>query len=592
MMVSIGSQTMCGPPVSFSVTNKEAAVLLGLGVLLSPVLLAGGILYGLGTVGVGLGTAGCSIFKGPLARREARRQWRLLLRNNDLSGTQDAVMQHPYDTTARLKLATSLFALGDLPAALRHFDKIVTMERDFSNATNASGHMPSVERRTIANYFAGMCCLQLRRFSQGAAHMEEASQFLEMPEGQSTGLDCAEALALAAYLRYLAVVYAERDVHEGEQRAGLQKACTLINKALALRKGDQTDCESAVRSHAIAACIYFRMGIAADGAKVDVDTTHLAHALDHVNAALDGVSWISASEVLVHEGAPVADGGPDTTVSQQEAALVHAHSTHFGPHDTSAADALVAEGDSSSDSDGDAKNDAHGTAQETSSAAAEVSPSLPIVAKYSVPELLTVKGQILLAFGLDERTAEGIRLLDVALAMDASVPQSRLLDDKDAVGTDKRLGLLKAWPISTLAVADESQTRLHEFAEVRFRKPTWCDRCQGFIMTPKGYRCGGCQYEVHSGCRANAETLPCYRADSQHATDANVRVNHVHHLVQRRVYTTHDCGVCNRFIWLGTQPYQCRVCNIYVHVDCTAMLPEAIKQQKEPRRFGNKPVLE
>jgi hypothetical protein len=143
----------------------------------------------------------------------------------------------------------------------------------------------------------------------------------------------------------------------------------------------------------------------------------------------------------------------------------------------------------------------------------------------------------------------------------------------------------------TLPVADESQTRGQEFAEVLFRKPTWCDRCQKFIMTPKGHRCGGCQFEVHSGCRANAETLPCYR-DSQHATNANVRVNHVHHLVQRRVHTTHDCGVCNRFILLGTQPYQCRVCNIYVHVDCTAMFPEAIKQQKEQRRFGNKPTLE
>jgi tetratricopeptide (TPR) repeat protein len=586
---------MCGP--GFYITKKEAAVILGFGVLLSPVLLAGGILYGLGTVGVG---AGRSIFKGPLARREARRQWRLLLQNNELSVAQDAVTQYPYDTTARLKLATSLFALGDLPAALRHFDKVVALERDILSDTNPSELMRSVERRTIANYFAGMCCLQLRRFRQGAAHMEEASRFLEMPERQSTGLDCAEALALAAYLRYLAVVYAERDVHapltsfdESEQRAGLQKACTLINEALALRKGDQADRESAVRSHAIAACIYFRMGIAADGAKVDVDTTNLAHALDHVNAAFDGVSSIAASEVLVHEGAPVADGGvSDPAVPLQEAALLHAHSTHFGPHDTSAANALVAEGDSSSDSDGDAENGAHGTAPEASSAAAEVSPSLPIVAKYSVPELLTIKGQILLAFGLDERTAEGIRLLDVALAMDASVPQSRLLDDKDAVGTDKRLGLLKAWPISTLPVADESQTRLHEFAEVLFRKPTWCDRCQGFIMTPKGYRCGGCQYEVHSGCRANAETLPCYRADSQHATDANVRVNHVHHLVQRRVYTTHDCGVCNRFILLGTQPYQCRVCNIYVHVDCTATLPEAIKQQKERRRFGNKPALE
>jgi tetratricopeptide (TPR) repeat protein len=586
---------MCG--VGFSITKKEAAVILGLGVLLSPVLLAGGILYGLAAVGV---CAGRSIFKGPLARREARRQWRLLLRNDELSNTQGAVMHYPYNTTARLKLATSLFALGDLPAALRHFDKVVALERDILSDTDPSEHMRSVERRTIANYFAGMCCLHLRRFNQGAAHMEEASQFLELPEGQSTGLDRAEALALAAYLRYLAVVYAERDVHaastsfdESEQRSGLQKACTLINEALALRKDDQADRESAVRSHAIAACIYFRMGIAADGAKVDVDTKNLAHALDHVNAALDGVSWISASEVLVHEGAPVADGGPGTTVSQQEAALLHAHSTHFGPHETSAADALVAEGDSSSDSDGDAKNDAHGTAPEASSAAVEVSPSLPIVAKYSVPELLTVKGQILLAFGLDESTAEGMRLLDVALAMDASVPQSRLLDDKDAVGTDKRLGLLKAWPISTLAVADESQTREHEFAEVRFHKPTWCDRCQRFITKTKGYRCGGCKYEVHSECRANAEALPCYRPDSPHTSgDAKVFVTHVHHLVQRRVHTTHDCAVCHKFILLATKPYQCRVCNIYVHVDCTAMLPEAIKQEKERRQFGYKPAVE
>jgi hypothetical protein len=120
--------------LAFSITKKEVAVILGLAVLLSPVLLAGGILYGLGTVGVG---AGRSIFKRPLARREARRQWRLLLQNNELSYAQQNVTQNPYDTTARLKLATSLFALGDLPAALRHFDKIVTLERDFSNATDA-----------------------------------------------------------------------------------------------------------------------------------------------------------------------------------------------------------------------------------------------------------------------------------------------------------------------------------------------------------------------------------------------------------------------------------------------------------------------
>jgi tetratricopeptide (TPR) repeat protein len=405
-----------------------------------------------------------------------------MLQNNELSYAQQNVTQNPHDTAARLKLATSLFALGDLPAALRHFDKIVTLERDFSNATDASEHMPSGERRAIANYFAGMCCLQLRRFSQGAAHMEEASQFLELPEGQSTGLDRAEALALAAYLRYLAVVYAERDVHapltssfdESEQRAGLEKARTLIDGALALRKDDhQADRESAIRSHTIAACIYFRLGIAAVGAdacEVDVDTKNLTFALDHVNAALDGVSWISASEALVHAGAPVADGGvSDPAVPLQEAALVHAHSTHFGPNFASASDVFVAEGDSSSDSDGEAGNN---NAPEPA-ALPEVSPPLPIVAKYSVPELLTVKGQILLAFGLDERTAEGIRLLDVALAMDASVPQSRLLDDKDAVGTDKRLGLLKAWPIR------RSRSRMN-----RIRESTNSLRCGS--TSPRG----------------------------------------------------------------------------------------------------------
>jgi tetratricopeptide (TPR) repeat protein len=569
------------------VSNKVIVVALGLAVVLSPVLIPVGIVYGLRRAHYG---------------RKQRRLYRNYLEiPKALSCAQDAVTQKPHDTAARLKLATSLFALGDLPAALRHFDKIVTLERDFSNATDASEHMPSGERRAIANYFAGMCCLQLRRFRQGAAHMEEASQFLELPEGQSTGLDRAEALALAAYLRYLAVVYAERDVHapsmqssfdESEQRAGLEKARTLIDGALALRKDDhEADRESAIRSHTIAACIYFRLGIAAVGAdacEVDVDTKNLTFALDHVNAALDGVSWISASEALVHAGAPVADGGvSDPAVPLQEAALVHAHSTHFGPNFASASDVFVAEGDSSSDSDGEAGNN------NVPELAPEDSAPLPIVAKYSVPELLTVKGQILLAFGLDERTAEGIRLLDVALAMDASVPQSRLLDDKDAVGTDKRLGLLKAWPIATLEVADESHSREHEFVEVRFHKPTWCDRCQRFITKTKGYRCGGCKYEVHSECRANAEALPCYRPDSPHTTtDAKVFVTHVHHLVQRRVHTTHDCAVCHKFIMLATKPYQCRVCNIYMHLDCTATFPDAIKQQKEPRRSGNKPVLE
>jgi hypothetical protein len=50
--------------------------------------------------------------------------------------------------------------------------------------------------------------------------------------------------------------------------------------------------------------------------------------------------------------------------------------------------------------------------------------------------------------------------------------------------------------------------------------------------------------------------------------------------------------VCHKFIMLATKPYQCRVCNIYMHLDCTATFPDAIKQQKEPRRSGNKPVLE
>jgi tetratricopeptide (TPR) repeat protein len=396
-----------------SISNKQIVVALGLAVVLSPVLIPVGIVYGLRRAHYG---------------RKLRRLYRNYLEiPKALSCAQDAVTQNPHDTAARLKLATSLFALGDLPAALRHFDKIVTLERDFSNATDASEHTPSGERRAMANYFAGMCCLQLRRFGQGAAHMEEASQFLEMPEGQSTGLDHAEALALAAYLRYLAVVYAERDVHapvmssfdESEQRAGLEKARTLIDGALALRKGDQADRESAIRSHTIAACIYFRLGIAAvgtDACDVDVDTKNLTFALDHVNAALDGVSWISASEALVHAGAPVADGGvSDPAVPLQEAALVHAHSTHFGPNFASASDVFVAEGDSSSDSDGEA-GQPNNNAPEPAS---EDSPPLPIVAKYSVPELLTVKGQILLAFGLDERTAEGIRLLDVALAMDS-----------------------------------------------------------------------------------------------------------------------------------------------------------------------------
>jgi hypothetical protein len=227
--------------------------------------------------------------------------------------------------------------------------------------------MPSVERRTIANYFAGMCCLQLRRFRQGAAHMEEASQFLEMPEGQSTGLDCAEALALAAYLRYLAVVYAERDVHapgmqssfdESEQRAGLEKARTLIDGALALRKGDQADRESAIRSHTIAACIYFRLGIAAVGA---AKLTWTRRIWPCTGSRERGVGWSVVDQRVRGARARGCAGGGRWCVRSGGAAAgsrasARAQHTLRTPRFASASDVFVAEGDSSSDSDGEAGN--------------------------------------------------------------------------------------------------------------------------------------------------------------------------------------------------------------------------------------------
>jgi tetratricopeptide (TPR) repeat protein len=594
--------------MNFRLTNKEAAVLIAAGVILSPFLLIGAGIAGAGHGIKHLGRSAKISYRRRRDRRARRQQERLrrgAVGLNALASARAAAESFPWDSTKQLQYALTFFAVGDLHAALAQLEHVVALERRYQARQHESyTHRPTPKNHITATYFAGLCCLSLRRFAHGAELMEEAAAIIaSLPDYMSTtvdGVSRSDALSTAAYLRLLAVVHSDkcRDVPEGvpgsptspptKPFAQLSSARAAIETAIA------AESVGTVRTAAIAAHIYYRLGLAAadpessgtEIREVTVDTAALDAALSHVDRAVLLSYAVAADGTLV---LPRMEDG----VAIPATVLQDAFLSYDAP-----VDGRVVPVDGSDNDSADGNSDSEESPTTASPSQATLSHVDPLSATgVAVEELLSLKAQILLAYGDDGTAAEAVALLEIARQMNPDVPHSGLLEDAEAVGRDRRLGLLRPWPLPSNAFADDDHTRMHEFEEVRLWKPTWCDQCQGFIREAKGaFRCKHCKFETHGesrDCKDRAAMHVCLRprdgrADHKLALKARqfdddcqetsepvsssqeFKVTHQHQYVQRRVHTTHMCALCDKFIMLLTKPYQCKVCNTYAHTKCTA----------------------
>jgi tetratricopeptide (TPR) repeat protein len=516
---------MVGGGVHIALTKQDVAVLSGLAIVASPVLLTGGVIYGAAR-GVGAVTREAKHAAFFFSRRR-----RAKAAANFADDPEELAARFPDDSEAQLKLALMHFSANEMQAAFVYFDRAVNIEHERdarhkvgNKVMSDDARMPRPRVKVLATYFATLCCAWLGFFRRGAALA--GSNYVTYKYGSPTDRSAptpadrpviqTEIIAVAARLDFLAVEYRDDDrdataalVWPTLERTAkplqtLQSARDMIDEALemGLRQGNQ---RPPVRTLNAAAWIDFRLGLRADdeapGQRVVVDRDLLhkarAFALRAVHEAAEDARSESAAR-----GTPIAAGARDAEalIDSQRAAMA----------------ALETAGTTEPEGPDD---EAQPTQQ----------PQVPAAMRHGAAELLSLLAQIYLATGDADDAAKAHEALAAARELHPAVPHCGLLEGAPD-GVDPRLGLLRPWPTRS-ATPEPSAAAA---APVDNRTPA-----------------------------ANTTTLGAVATIATPAPAA-----HRHQFLRRRAAKAHECAVCGRKTMPLSKPLQCSSCEQFVHHEC------------------------
>jgi hypothetical protein len=513
---------MVGGGVHIALTKQDVAVLSGLAIVASPVLLTGGVIYGAAR-GVGAVTREAKHAAFSLSRRR-----RAKAAANFADDPEELAARFPDDSEAQLKLALAHFSANEMQAAFVYFDRAVNIEHERdarhkvgTKVMSDDARMPRPRVKVLATYFATLCCAWLGFFRRGAALA--GSNYVTYKYGSPTDRSAptpadrpviqTEIIAIAARLNFLAVEYRDDDrdataalVWPTLERTAkplqtLQSARTMIDEALemGLRQGNQ---RPPVRTLNAAAWIDFRLGLRADddapGRRVVVDRDLLdkarAFALRAVHEAAEDARAESAAR-----GTPIPAGARDAE------ALIDSQRTAMA--------ALEAAGTMEPEGPDD-------EAQPT---------QVPAAMRHGAAELLSLLAQIYLATGDADDAAKSREALAAARELHPAVPHCGLLEAA-ADGVDPRLGLLCPWPTRS--------------------------------ATPEPSAAAAASVDSRSSA-ANTTT-----PDAVPTVATSAPVPHRHQFVRRRAAKAHECAVCGRKTMPLSKPLQCSSCEQFVHHEC------------------------
>lgn len=175
------------------------------------------------------------------------------------------------------------------------------------------------------------------------------------------------------------------------------------------------------------------------------------------------------------------------------------------------------------------------------------------------------------------------------LDLDGGLPDTFI--DFDCI-TDLSLErLVRPWPLPVSASGETVSP--HDFEELRFSRPTWCDHCMKFV-TPlqniaKCFRCRVCEFSCHRECLAEASNKMCLRTMRKRAMPSGGGSGdvppstsaHHHAVVLRTMPVVHHCDWCRKFIMMLTDAYQCETCpKVFFHKECAKIATDVVIAKK------------
>jgi tetratricopeptide (TPR) repeat protein len=574
--------------MQFNLTKRHYAALIAFGIVASPVLIVGGIFYG-----IPVATAGA--VRDHFSLREHRRHTAFLITGQEdykskhfravyaryrLESAQVlqkliAEAQDENKTDAQLEAAIVLSSMRAFHQAMAYFDRALTMERQRQTGSGHDTHHPLTH--ATAAFFGGKCAEQLRQWNTAAKLFAEAVKVASAmidPAAPPPALPfrVTEAQTHGALAKYLNATYAVRskvatdEVSARQWERLLTEALQEVQLAVKCGEADGESGADLALARSVEANVRYQLGLrAAPGNPdaVEVDPVQLLEARLLLDRVVDAVSAAMAAQPTAVDpllaALPLLEGSAGD--SAIDAGDVSPLSNEHANEEVGAGDVAV-------------KDMTGGTG-------------------VSLAEALSLRAQIQFALGND---AAATMDRDAAIALDAHVPHSGLLSAEEAAEAgvaDLRVGLLRLWPLPEDVAMTETAAHGHDFVEVKFHKPTWCDYCMNFIRKRKGLECKTCKYQVHTEeehapCKKHAAAQPCVpagavdcetegRTAEDRATAAAKRVaSHQHVLRMRRIHTPHNCTHCNKFIMAMTTAFQCNVCNCFTHEDCAEWMTGVI----------------